>query len=346
MTKAFLFPQLDSKTDLQSGISIRIIAVKSYLESQGFDIRTNGPSDFTYSLVSTKRESEFYQLALNKQSSKLVLDLYTPIFLEKLTYLKAWHPWDWLTSQRIKEVVRTMLKLSDYFLVANKRQKDYWYKASKKLGVPMSKAKIYVMPTPAEGKVKALISDKHKKIILWFGGIYPWLDPLPLVDAFSKMSHKYPKWKLRILGGLHPDTGYQKHYLQVIKLARFKIKNNQLEIIPWQSNKNLSKYLKDVAFAVHISKNTPEDYFAHRVRLLTLTNMGIPVITSGRDLISDLIVKHDAGVKANNKNLLEKIELALRSKTEKLAWSKNAYKIQDVYLKSQRDAKNLYIILQ
>ena len=99
------------------------------------------------------------------------------------------------------------------------------------------------------------------------------------------------------MGGFHPDTGYKDIYRKVESLSKEKISSYQLEFIPWQPENNLGKYFKDAAFAVHLAKSTPEDYYAHRVRLLTLLSAGTPVLTSGKDVISDLAARLGAALR-------------------------------------------------
>jgi glycosyltransferase involved in cell wall biosynthesis len=148
------------------------------------------------------------------------------------------------------------------------------------------------------------------------------MDPEPLIEAFSLVAPKYPEWKLRFLGGFHPDTGYRKLYQHVESLARSKISSKQLEFIPWQPEKNLGKYLKDVAFAVHLAKPTLEDYYAHRVRLLTLLKAGIPVITGGKDVVSDLIDEIKAGIKLEGsvEDLVNRLEMVMTDSKILIVW--------------------------
>ena len=283
---------MNSNKRIESGISIREKQVRSWLDGQNFKGE--------YLLVSTKPELIYFR-KLQKLSPeiKLIVDLYTPIFLEKELTLSKWKPQDWLTRFRNKEMVRKFLRRGNHFLVANHRQREYWLKTAKSLGVPLKLSDISVLPTGSGSSIIHHSSSIHheRKVVLWFGGIYPWMDPLPLVEAFGDIAKKFPDWKLRFLGGWHPDTGYKNLYQKVESSAKLKIQNDQLEFIPWQTEKYLGKYFRDAAFAVHLPKPTSEDYYAHRVRLLTLLSAGIPILTAGRDIVSDLAVRLGASFK-------------------------------------------------
>ena len=111
-----------------SGISIRKEQVKLWLTAQNFKGE--------YLLVSTKPELIYFR-KLQKLSPeiKLIVDLYTPIFLEKELTLSKWKPQDWLTRFRNKEMVKKFLRRGNHFLVANRRQREYWIRTAGNLGV-------------------------------------------------------------------------------------------------------------------------------------------------------------------------------------------------------------------
>ena len=323
-----------------NGIESRQRKVRDWLKEIGF----NGE----YLLVSTKPNSIYSKkLAELKPSQKLIVDLYTPIFLEKELTLSKWKPQDWLTRFRNKEMVKKFLRRGNHFLVANRRQREYWIEVSRELGIPLGEKDISVFPTGAGFDLRSTIHDPRSgqpKVVLWFGGIYPWMDPESLVEAFDRIWREYPEWKLRILGGWQPGTGYKERYEQLINKARVIIPDSQLDIVGWQRNEDLSKYLKDVSFAVHLVKDTPEDYYAHRVRLLTLLSCGIPVVTSGKDVISDLMAKEKAGIKfINTPGVLENIlRRALSSKGVIRQWQQNTSKIQEKFFQNEMDIRIKY----
>ena len=323
-----------------NGIESRQGKVRDWLKEVGFKGE--------YLLISTKPDSVYSKkLAELNPSQKLIVDLYTPIFLEKELTLSKWKPQDWLTRYRNKEMVKKFLRRGNHFLVANYRQRDYWLETAKNLGIPLKTNDISVFPTGSSqfqiSNFKFQIS-KRQNVVLWFGGIYPWMDPEPLIEAFGRICRKYPKWKLRILGGFQPGTGYKDRYERLVVKAKSVIPDLQLQVIEWQKNEDLKKYFKDVSFAVHLSKSTPEDLYAHRVRLLTLLNSGIPVLTSGKDVISDLIVENGAGKRVeNNYEEIEQAVLEMIKLPENI--NGNAQKIEPLYIKQEMDIVGLEMFL-
>lgn len=321
---------------IESGISIRKAQVRRWLDSKKFKGE--------YLLVSTKPDSIYSKkLSSLRTGQKLIVDLYTPILLEKELSLSHWKPQDWLTRFRNKAMVGKFLRRGNHFLVANRRQREYWLETSKSFEAQIKKEDISVFPTGSESKLSTIdyrlpITDCN--VLLWFGGIYPWMDPEPLIRVFALEAGRYPDWKLRIVGGLHPETGYKNRFIKLKEWAKEKIPARQLEFVPWQPVGKLRQYLTDAVLAVHLTKTTKEDYFSHRVRLLTLLSAGVPVLTSGRDVISKLLVQLQAGAHISRQQDLERLLIkAINEPKTRKKWSKNALEVESVFLNQERDIR-------
>ncbi len=341
--KIALFSPVPINSKLQTGISIRINELCKWFKSNSLNtfVRDKTDSniisevDAVYVMVSTKPSSISSQIAKSIPSAKLlIVDLYTPIFLEKELYYSKFNPKNFLDRKKAKSSVKKILVRGNLFLVANKKQREYWLKTSKSLGVIIEPSDISAIPTGAPAPT--FLKRAPNKIILWFGGIYPWLDPAPLAEAFLQIAKKYPDWKLRILGGYYQGTGYLKIYNNFLKILSL-VPPDQVELIPWQKPQDLPKYLNDAAFAVHLPKSTKEDIYAHRVRLLSLTNSHIPVLTSGNDAISQAIIKENAGVRVSTNPRILASQLAVNMTNQKRIsqMSKNAALIERSFLKNQ-----------
>jgi len=341
-----LSPQpLASKT--LTGLEIRIKEIKKWFLRRGFkvylldsfDEKVIGHSNVVYTPVSTNSLSVGHQfISENRCNKPLVIDLYTPILLEKEASFSHFNPLHQYIRFKKQSLVKKMVKYGAHFLLANHRQQNYWLNFIKSYGVNAKTNDFSVIPTGAPRIKVDLLPFLQRKAILWFGGIYPWMNPWPLIDAFSKLAQDYPDWKLRVLGGFQPKTGYGIIYRDIIQRAKRLLPESQLEVIPWQKPKELPKYLKDVAFAVHLPHNSLEDYYAHRVRLLTLLNAGIPIMTSGQDTISDLLIEKKAGIRISNdfKDIIVALDKTL-SITKRISSKRtqNTQKVGEYFIKTQ-----------
>lgn len=332
----------------ESGIHIRLKGIVKYLRDNGHTVRIIDQYrqnaimrfEFVYCLVSTKKDSITYEVIqnLNRKNIKIITDLYTPILLEKDTTYSSSNLLEYLTRRKQISIIQKILSASTYFVVANSRQKDYWLTTSKKLHQPIKSQFISTIPTGYPSTID--FTRKPENVIAWFGGIYPWLDPAPLINSFASLAPSFPSWRLRIIGGYYPSTGYQK----IFKIFSNELKNissNQIENIPWQKPFKLLRYLKDISFAVHLPKITMEDYYAHRIRLLTLMNYNIPVATSGRDLISKLIIDIHAGWKISNNGIKLQNQLSdlMKNSNSISKMSANTSKVQLKFLNNELSDK-------
>lgn len=335
---------MNANKRIETGISIRETLVKKWLREKKF----NGE----YLLVSTKPESEWSKkLHTLPPQTFLIVDLYTPVLLEKALTFRAWNPMDWMIREKQRGMVREFLKKGNHFLVANRRQREYWIEEAKTLGITLKLSDISVLPTgsglhpsslPRRQAGFILRPSAQRNVVLWFGGIYPWMDPEPLIYGFAQITHQFPDWKLRILGGFHPGTGYEHRYRRLMEHARRLIGEKQLEIVEWQSQRDLKRFLKDVACAVHLTKATREDYYAHRVRLLTLLNAGIGILTSGHDVISDLLVTMRAGLCVPSTWDTERLLVKVMNDPERRAvWSNNALNVEKTFMKQELNMNNI-----
>ena len=161
--------------------------------------------------------------------------------LEKGLTFNIFNPRHWLVRFQKKRIIQRIIQRGDQFLVANLRQKDYWLKTARELKIKIKKDDISIIPTGAP--IPSTVNRQPSTVILWFGGIYPWMDPKPLIAAFSEISSIYPDWKLRFLGGFYEKSGYVSYYEKMINYAKRKIKPDNLEVVKWQKFYNLPTYL-------------------------------------------------------------------------------------------------------
>lgn len=357
MKKIIFFKENILVDGISSGISIRLKEIDKWFCEKGHKTKfTENTSrqvfserGFFYTLISTHENSLGSKVIKNiPGDKKLIIDLYTPILLEKKINLSKFNIRHLLILKSKENVVKTFLKRGNHFLVANSRQKKYWMGIFRKMNIKIKSSDISVIPTGSPLMAREKLPFEKRKIILWFGGVYPWLNPNPLIDAFSQIALLNPTFKLRILGGLHNKTGYSSLFQKVLRRAEKKIATGQLELINWQEFIMLHHFLKDVYFAVHIPKHSAEDYYAHRVRLLTLLNDKIPIVTAGNDLISALLLKNKAGVrvKEDAESFKKILNLLIQNPSKVKKYSASAGKIETLFIRKELQDKNLLTFLE
>lgn len=239
-----------------------------------------------------------YKFALqNNKKTKIIIDLYNPLLIEKSTYNS-----DQVRLQEIKEAILKIISSGDFFICANNRQFNLY------LGMLISLGKIInfspkdiplcIIPTilPLRNlSAHALIRKKFD--FLFFGGFYPWFDEKKAI-MFTKQAIAKGA-NITFLGIKNPFTKgiFNK---EPDDISREFANSSRVHIKEWMDYKELQAEIPKYRLAVNFVKSTMEDFFANRTRLLSLLQAGIPVITSGRDEISEEIIKTGAGFYEGN----------------------------------------------
>lgn len=318
-------------------IGLRVSPINNYRDAENID--------FVYLMLTTKTTSSTYKFIKNfNKREGIIIDLYNPVLLEKQASMSRYNPLDFYKNYKNTNVIKWVIGKGNNFIVANHRQLIYWRNFAKSINISIPQNKFLVIPTGVKKNSSHKFS-KNPKVIVMFGGFYPWMNPLPFIDSFSKIAERHKDWKLRFLGAFQPGSGFKKNYDLLVNEAKKKIPRGQLEFIPWQPQEKLGKYFSDVAFAVHIPKDTKEDYYSHRARLLTVLSYGVPVLTSGKDAISSLLIKEKAGefLPSDPKEIELTLNQAISTYPTK-SWRKRTLSIQDKYIKQELDLNLLNVL--
>jgi len=255
--------------------------------------------------LSSSTLSIAYKYVKSPYKKPTIVDSYYAIIFEKLITLSKND--NFVFSQKLN-VIRSILEKGDHYICATPRQKDYVLGLTSLLSKinpkTFKKELISVLPNTFVAtfnpKNKVLRKDyfsKDDKIILFLGSIYPWFNPIPLILAMPRILKKVKNAKLLILGGKHPSGFFEKGYNQTVELSKkLNLYDKNIKFLNWVTKEESFAYTSEADLSILISKSTLEDEFAYRTRILTPLLLGIPTMTNGKDYISCLIQKYQAGV--------------------------------------------------
>jgi predicted O-methyltransferase YrrM len=143
--------------------------------------------------------------------------------------------------------------------------------------------------------------DQHSRIVLWGGGLWPWLDPLTAIRAMKEVVLLEPDARLIFPGTRHPNPTMEQIPTHV-EAARQLV--NELGLTAqviflegWMPYSNWQEVLleSDVALALHHS-DALETRLSFRTRVLDYIWAGIPIVITHGDSFSELISKQQLGV--------------------------------------------------
>jgi glycosyltransferase involved in cell wall biosynthesis len=251
--------------------------------------------------------------------SALVIDGYDPVLSEWLAVhahlpLNDLHG---LWRERLRQH-RVQFHLGDFFICASERQRDWWLGQLEAYGRinpathrsdPTLRQLIDVVPygLPVEPPIatRPLIKGvwdgiaTTDKVILWGGGLWPWLDPLTAIRAIHRLASTRPEIKLIFPGTRHPNPematmptllGEAKQLAQA-----FELTDRQVFFGDWVAYADWPNVLleSDVALTLHL--DSIETRLAFRSRVLEYIWAGLPVVASTGDATSDLIAQYALG---------------------------------------------------
>jgi glycosyltransferase involved in cell wall biosynthesis len=272
----------------------------------------------TVALFPSDLVAHFPQLA--EVATPLVIDGYNPILAEWLavyaqqppaTIGEAW-------QNRLASGAAS-LRVGDFFICASERQRDWWLGQLEAHGRinpatygadPTLRRLVDVLPygLPLEEPVATRPMIKgvwphiapSDKVVLWGGGLWPWLDPLTAIRAMSHLAATRPEIKLIFPGTRHPNPAVATmptHLAAAQALAAtLGLTDHQLFFGEWVAFADWPSVLLESDVALTLHGDSVETRLAFRSRVLDYVWAGLPVIATEGDATSDLIGAYKLGI--------------------------------------------------
>lgn len=342
--KILIISDKDLDSPFLTGIELRCLQMKSYFKSIGADVtvwqaKRKAPlslislfkgqlpkelqeavakNDFVYAAVTSSKQSTIYKLCKKKNHPKIILDLFTPILVEK----KA-------TGSVVEEkevIVGDQILAASHFICATPRQLVYCKEVIKMVTncnsqnisiVPFIPPKVSNQTISEEGGTLPALDEKKQKIF-WVGAFYPWFDHEKLTQLILQIDSDHKLFV--IIGGKNPKThAYDSNYEKIYQWSvTHKLLNKKILFIDWLPYQQFHDFLRRGDLAILFVKNSEEDHLAVRSRLLSCYIAGLPVVTNGQDELTSLAKQFELSYEyseTNPKNSVhELVELALKKK--------------------------------
>jgi glycosyltransferase involved in cell wall biosynthesis len=135
-------------------------------------------------------------------------------------------------------------------------------------------------------------------VALWGGGLYPWLDPVALVEAIALTTDT--RLSAMFLAGPHPTPAVGE--MPLVEVARRRAAELGLlgERIAfadrWVPYDERGLWLGDADIGVSLHTHHVETELAFRTRILDYFWAGLPVVCSGGDVLAEVVAADDLGI--------------------------------------------------
>lgn len=355
-------------TPNQSDIKHSDFQVFRYVKSQ---VRKNIKS---YDAILVQGLTLFKNSYLKYCGVPLIVDLYDPFVLEMLE--ERDHEKDYKLDL---EILLEQIRCGDYFICASEKQRDLWIGfllASKKLNIETYredkslKNMIGIVPFGMSSKEPVVQYNPYqkyqgKKIILWGGGLWNWLDPITLLQAFGRLVTKRDDIVLFFMGVKHPnDLIEEKTVVKKMKEVISTYDLNQEAIIfnDWVPYDERQCYYKNAHVAVTTYYDNLETRFSFRTRVLDYIWCDLPMVLTKGDVLSTVISDNQCGLTVNPQNidelataierllddqaLVELCKLNIESLKEQYSWGNSVHDLISICEKAKKNKQNIRIIVR
>ena len=268
-------------------------------------------------LVACDTLNDFPQLA--ELDLCLVIDGYDPLLAEWLALHPHLTPAELAPHWRERMVQLTRQYLcGDFYLCASERQRDWWLgllEASGRINPhthhadPSLRSLIDLVPYGLDGapprRTQPVIKGVWEgigaddKVILWGGGLWPWLDPFTAIRAVGEIQRARRDVRLVFPGTKHPNpvmATMQTHTPAAMALAdELGLLNRAVFFGEWIPYSSWDDVLLDSDVALTLHHDTLETRLAFRSRIFEYIRAGLPIVATEGDATSELVTRFAVG---------------------------------------------------
>ncbi len=246
----------------------------------------------------------------------LVIDGYDPHPLETLA-LFAGTPEQAQRHQERERILQMQCRAGDFFICASERQRDW------RLGLLEANGRLNVRTYNEDPSLRRLldvvpfglpISPPHHtqqvlkgmwpgispddKVVLWGGGLWQWLDPITAIRAIALVREQRDDVRLLFPGARHPNTTVPDMPIarQSQELAAaLGLLGTHVFFGNWIAYNEWPNYLLEADVALSLHFDTLETRLAFRSRVLDYVWAGLPMVVTGGDATSELVMQYNLG---------------------------------------------------
>ena len=231
-----------------------------------------------------------------------IADLYCPSLFENLESIRFRK--ETALAREIK-LLKKIMRHADFIICANQRQKDFYLsllseaeRKNKAIGlVPTGIPSI--PPQHTKNVLKGVVPgiSPADRVILWWGGIWDWLDAETPIKAVAQASKARNDLRLVFFGIKHPNLPLTRAAQKALQLSKdLGVYEKQVFFIQqWVPYEERASWLLESDLGIICHHETLETHFSWRTRVLDYFWAGLPVITTEGDSMAELVKLHGLG---------------------------------------------------
>ena len=220
----------------------------------------------------------------------VAIDFHGPDLIEFEQMAKAYLPTARfaLATRKIQSIAQ-----GDYFTCAGRRQRYYFMAFLLMAGIDISNMEIHYMPVAMPPELPAHAPDLEHRSVIFAGGFYPWLNPMPALRALAEDLRRVGRGRLDIYGGSHETNPNEKREFD--EFRKDLSANPFVKFHGFVSREELLASYRTGFVAFELMPHNVERELAFTTRTVEFLWAGLPVIYNDYAELSELIGQYNAG---------------------------------------------------
>lgn len=220
------------------------------------------------------------------------------------------------------------ISMGDFFTCAGRRQRYYFMAFLMLAGIDIADLEIHYMPVAMSPDLPEHDPDMDRQSIVFSGGVYPWLNPMPSLRAVAEELYRTGKGHLDIYGGSHETNPDEKREFDEFQAEMST--NPFVTFHGFVSRERVLQAYRAGYVAYELMPRNPERELAFTTRTVEFLWAGLPVIYNDYAELSDLISDYGAGwliTPSDRKKISECIREILNNPNKVAEASENAQRL-------------------
>ncbi|MGA3085868.1 MAG: glycosyltransferase family 4 protein [Thermodesulfobacteriota bacterium] len=264
-----------------------------------------------------------------KYDIPLAIDFHGPDVMEAEQMVKRTEPAARFMVRRNRALAKLKtISEADFFTCAGQRQRYYFMAFLLMAGVALDDAEVHYMPVAMSADLPPHEADLEHRSIIFAGGFYPWINPMPALLDLAQCLTKIDNYHLEIFGGSHETNAEEKREFDAFK-AKME-RNTKVTFHGTIPRDQLLAWYRKASVAFEVIPRNPERELAFTTRTVEFMWAGLPVIYNNYAELSDLIRQYQAGwlvAPGNTAELQEVVRLIAEDKDAVRLASENAQRL-------------------
>lgn len=230
-------------------------------------------------------------LRLRPRENSVVFDLFDPVVLELAESgggVRA-RAHRFLESRRLTAA----LDSGGPIIAATEKQKELYERIAVRKGISIDDESWLIIPFGIPEDDPPVVEKASPPLVIWNGGVWPWLDPLTAVRAIEEVNRRGLSVRLSFMGTGRPNPEVTGALPVLESISKSEDVDWNPDWIPYGERASV---LGAASISVMLHGATEEAEYSIRTRLFDAIWCGIPIVATKGGFAADLVEREGLGI--------------------------------------------------